>query len=289
MTAIANLGSLINLATGGGGQAAQTVNFVKHPFVAGAAPGTLVAGRITDLWQWDGMPGGGGNSAPTSSTATSSSTAGSWKQTTPSAGTDLFLLSMNASAHVAGTLVLYDRLNQSGGLSATTTGAQTTNLPTAALTRYTNGVGVEIWIEIYTAIGSTGTTISASYTNQGGSSGQTTANGANGPNFGNTGFSEAQRILPLPLASGDDGARAVASVTIAASTLTAGNFGVTLAYPLINIPIPAAGAGALWSGLMISGGPLDLGTIADTCFAMAWVGNTATAPHLRGSAYFVSN
>ena len=288
MAAIANLGTLINIATGGGGTAPVQVPFHKHPFVAGLTPGTLVAGRIWSLWMWDGQPGAA-TAAPTTAVTVNNATAGSLQQGTPGGGVDLFLAGFVASAHVAGTLVVYDRLAQQGGLSATTTGAQTTNLPTAALSRYTSGVGVEAWLEIYTAIGTTATTVKASYTNTVPASGQTTPQGTNGPTFGSAGFDGAQQILPLGLQSGDLGVKAVASVTITASTLTAGNFGVTLAYPLAVLPMPLPGAASLWSGIMTAGGPLDLGTAADSCIALAWVGNTTTAPYIRGSAYFVYN
>jgi hypothetical protein len=280
---IADLSTLINLATNGGGQAPQSVNFHKTGLVAGAAAGTLVAGRLTDLWMYDGQPGAA-TATPTSAVTVNNATAGSWLQTTPTAGTDLYLVSIAACAHVAGSLILYDRLVQHGGLSATTTGAQTTNLPTPALTRFTSGVGVEAWATIYTQIGATGTTITASYTNTVPSSGQTTV----ATTFGNTGFREAQRVLPLPLHTGDKGVTVVASMTIAASTLTAGNFGVTLVRPLAVIPIPLGGSARLWSGVMTSGGPLDLGTVSDACLSLAWCPNTTTAPVVYGQAFFVT-
>ncbi len=142
----------------------------------------------------------------------------------------------NALRMVAGDLVcsggivwLSDRLSHQGGLDATVTTAQTTNLPTAALTRYTTGDQVLITVEVYTQIGATGTTISASYTNQAGTSGRTT------PliTFGGTNFREVGRSMILPFQAGDTGARSVESVTVTATTGTAGAFGVTLVKPLV--------------------------------------------------------
>jgi hypothetical protein len=130
-----------------------------------------------------------------------------------------------------GTYVLADRLSHQGGLSGIVTTAQTTNLPTAALTRYTTGAGVMAALEIYTAVGNTATTVTASYTNQAGTAGQiSTARGFGARNGGQNQF------LALPLASGDSGVRAVASVTVLATTGTAGNFGVTLFKPLFVVP-----------------------------------------------------
>lgn len=134
--------------------------------------------------------------------------------------------------------MLVDRLAHQGGLSGVVTTAQTTNLPTAALTRYTTGEGVLISLEIYTQIGTTGTTVTASYTNQAGTAGRTTTAVA----FGATGFREVWRTIILPLQAGDTGVRAVASVTVLATTGTAGNFGVTLFKPLMSFSLDQVGA-----------------------------------------------
>jgi hypothetical protein len=125
-------------------------------------------------------------------------------------------------------VLIVDRLSHQGGLSGTTTSAQTTNLPTAALTRYTTGEGVMMGISVASQVGTTGTTITATYTNQAGTGGQVSPTVV----FGGTGFREANRFIMLPLAAGDTGVRAVASVTVAVSTGTVGNFGVVLFKPL---------------------------------------------------------
>ncbi len=193
---------------------------------------TTVAGHAYSSWLQAGTPAAG--SAPTSSAVPTNATTGALGSVNATGGTQRLLRAIfNWAAFVPGHVILTDRLEHSGGLSATTTGAQTTNLPSTALTRQTGGVGVELGIEIYTQVGSTGTTVTASYTNAGGSSGQTTPT----TTFGGTGFREASRIISLPLASGHTGVTAVASVTLAASTLTAGNFGVTMHYPLVAFPL----------------------------------------------------
>ena len=66
--------------------------------------------------------------------------------------------------------LLYDRLLHIGGLNATTTTAQTVG---GSLCAIRAGHGNQIWVEIYTQIGSTATTITG-YTNQAGTSGRTT-------------------------------------------------------------------------------------------------------------------
>lgn len=169
-----------------------------------------------------------GGAAPTTAAVPTNATTGSAGQQNGGAaalrmvGGDFF--------DSAGQLWICDRLSHQGGLDATVTTAQTTNLPTAALTRYTTGAGVMAALEIYTQIGASGTTAACSYTNQAGTAGRTSPLI---PNFGNTNFREINHFFVLPFQQGDSGVRSVESVTVTATTGTAGAFGVTLFKPLI--------------------------------------------------------
>lgn len=141
---------------------------------------------------------------------------------------------LNTAGAAGVCLLLVDLLNHSGGLSGTVTGEQTTNLPTAALTRFTGGEGVMIGLIIHTAVGTTATTVTANYTNQSGTSGRTTP----ATLFGGTNYNAARSIIPLPLEAGDTGVRSVEGVTLAGSTVSAaGNFGVCLFKPLCMMPL----------------------------------------------------
>jgi hypothetical protein len=139
-----------------------------------------------------------------------------------------------AFSSVSGYLMIADRLSHQGGLSGILTGEQTTNLPTAALTRYTNGIGVFAALEIYTIIGTTGTTVTIRYTNTADTGGQVSPATV----FGGSGFREVGKTILIPLAAGDIGVKSVQGVTLAATTGTAGAFGVTLFKPLMVFPIP---------------------------------------------------
>lgn len=134
---------------------------------------------------------------------------------------------------IHGTLFLCDRLSHQGGLSGTSLAAQTTNLPTAALTRYTSGTGVFAALEVYANIGTTQTTFTTSYTNESGTAARTSL----AVTIGGTGSLERGRFFQLPLQIGDTGVRSVESVTLLASTTTTGNIGVALFKPLMMIPI----------------------------------------------------
>ncbi len=279
---LTDLSNVVALATS---TTAEQINWFKKALIAGAAPGTLVAGRITSLWRYDGSPSGG--ASPTTAVVTTNATAGGLRQTSPASGMKKRLMSAMVCSLNAGSLVIYDRLVHHGGMSGTNTAAQTTNFvgggpSTPALTRYTNGLGVEAWIEIYSQIGSTGTTATVAYTDEGGNSSTSPAF-----TFGGTGFREQDRIIRVPLASGDKGFKSVTNVDLLASTVTAGDFGVTLAKPLATVELPLAGVGRLFTWLQAPGGPIDLGTDSDACLATAWVPNSPTATELHGHFYFI--
>jgi hypothetical protein len=127
--------------------------------------------------------------------------------------------------------IMIDLLNVNGGLNATLTTPQTTNLPTAALTRYTSGEGVMAGIIIYSQIGNGFVTFTVSYTNQAGTSGRIST----ATQIGQTNFREARILIPIPLQAGDTGVRSIESVTLAGTTGTAGDFGVCLYKPLAMI------------------------------------------------------
>jgi hypothetical protein len=157
---------------------------------------------------------------------------------------------ISTSSLAGAALIAIDLLNASGGLSGIVATEQTTNLPTAALTRYTTGEGVMIGLLIYTIIGTTATTVTVKYTNQAGTANRVSTAQA----FGGTGSREVSRLVMIPLAAGDTGVRSVQGVTVAATTGTAGNFGVCLFRPLammsldsatVSMPIDAVSSGGL--------------------------------------------
>lgn len=276
MAALTDLSDCINRSTGGSSGTPESIFFYRDSRVDAAAAAATVAGRITSLWQYEGYPSGG--AAPTTVAIPSNTTTGGMLQADPGGGRQKWLLGITASSSAAGSLLLYDRLLHIGSLSGTTTTAQTVG---GTLTRNTGGVGNQIWVEIYTTIGTTSTTITASYTDQDGNSGQTTTATA----IGNTGLREAQRIIPLPLASGDSGVQAVASVTLAGTTATAGNFGVSIVKPIAVIPIGLLGAGSVRD--FIAGLPSIPEIETDACLSLAWLANGTAAPQVFGSLHFV--
>jgi hypothetical protein len=166
---------------------------------------------------------------------------------------DTLLLGGQFDYNGAGTLIVADLLNISGGLSGIVTTEQTINLPTAPLTRYTNGQGVFAGLIIWTAIGGTIVNASINYTNQDGVS-EKISSLYSFPPSSSTSERNSGRTHLIPLAAGDTGVRAVKSVTLSASTGTAGNFGVILFKPLAmmsvsNQPVDSVSTGGFIGSL----------------------------------------
>jgi hypothetical protein len=194
----------------------------------------------------------------------------------------LRLLGARVSTGIFGAagLIAVDLLNVSGGLSGTVTTAQTTNLPTAALTRHTTGEGVMAGIVIYTTVGTTGTTISINYTNQAGTSGRVSTV----TSFGATGLREGNILIIIPLAAGDTGVQSIESVTVTATTGTAGNFGVCMFKPLAMVSLESA-SGTMPLDAVSSGG--IIGSLCeinpDACLTFVSIPATTTSQSIAAA------
>lgn len=278
MAAFADLSELVNRLSGGNSGTPRAMWFTKDNRVDAAAAAATVAGRMTSLWRYNGTPSNG--AVPGAVAAPTNTTAGGLIQADPGGGRQLWMTGGWALASVAGTLIVYDRLLHISGLDGTVTTAQTVG---GSLTRYTgasDSVGNQIWVEIYTAIGGTGTTAVVNYTDQ-------DNNPAVSPAFaiGAAGLQEAQRIIPVPLQAGGTGVRGVTDIDLVATTGTAGNFGITVARPLLYIPVPAPGVGYVRD--LIAGQPGLQEVLTDACLSLAWMSNGTTAPWLTGGVQLV--
>lgn len=161
-------------------------------------------------------------------------------------------LSTSNISGVGAGLIVVDLLNISGGLNPTLTTEQTTGLPTAALTRYTNGEGVMVGLILYVQNGSIGTTVTIRYTNQAGTPNRVST----ATTFASTGFREQNTFILIPLAAGDTGVRSVEGVTFASSTASNGNTGVCLFKPLTMISLESA-TGAMPLDSVSTGGIIN--------------------------------
>jgi len=276
VAALSDISDLINRATGGNSGTPQSVFFHKVARIGGAAATAPIAGRPASLWRYDGLPGAG--AAPGAVAVPTAATVGALPFTNPGGGREKHLVQAWATGLVGGTVLLYDRLLHQSDLSGNAGGAKTvqgTHPGTPALTRNTTGVGNFAFMEIYTLIGSTSSTVTMSYTNQAGTSGRTSPAVA----LGNTGFREVTRVILMPLQAGDTGIRSVQSVTYA-TTGVVGALGVTVGRPLAYMGVGGPGA-AGWRDFT-TGMPGIPQIEADACLALLWFPQTVTVPEIFG-------
>jgi hypothetical protein len=182
---------------------------------------------------------------------------------------------LNASLISGCAIIVIDLLNISGGYNSTTL-FHSVNTP--ALTRYTNGEGVMAAAIIHTVIGTTATIIQPTYTDA-----ASNTRTASQTTFGGTGFREAGAVIPIPQAAGigsdtTRGFLSVQSVTLGASTGTAGNFGIMMYKPLAMISMESTTGVASLDAVSTGG---IIGSLAeihpDACLTLLAISNVSQA------------
>jgi hypothetical protein len=239
---------------------------------------TTVAGGFSSLWYAAGLPGAG-VTAPTGAGGTpDDTTAGALPVPALAAGEDMFLAQFQAVSSSALTLILYDRLVHASGINGNLTGAQTLNTVALPSRAPTNGIGVEAWLEWRTAGGATNQGWSMNYTDDAGNTGQTSVA------TGNLGTSIiANRMFQLPLAAGDRGVRAVASVTATAASGTTNDIVLVLLKRLAMLTVPAAGIGQALDYLAVLANKLNGASGGNKpCLALMVLANTTTSGSITG-------
>jgi hypothetical protein len=273
MAAIVDLSELINLQTGGNNGNPENIFYHKVPRVSGVAATNPIGGRGCSFWTYDGMPTGG--AVPTTGSIPDRTTQGAIPFTPATGGRDKYSIGAAITSLTAGVYLLYDRLFHIGGLSGTSTAAQTVQGSPAspALTRYTGGTGNIAFYEIYTDLGSNSRTLTMTYTNQAGTGSRTST-----INIGATGFREVTRMQRIPLAAEDSGIQSIQTVQL--NNTAAGNFGITIAQPLAWIPVNMAGTMG-WRDYT-TGLPGIPVINPDACLSLMFIPFAATAPELTG-------
>lgn len=221
--------------------AAQTSSgaLSEERFFRGSVTSKATGGIWVDMWTSSaGYPTAGVSPGSAAGVACTSSTTGAFPylRNPSGGGNKRYLLSVGMAPGNGAVMMIIDRLVHTSSLSGTVTTAQTVN--STALTRYTTGDGVMVALVCWTPTGTTASNVTVSYTNQANTSGRTTISQA----AWTAGFGQGSALAPvagqmqiLPLAAGDTGVRSVQSVTLSASTLTAGDFGIILFKPLTII------------------------------------------------------
>ena len=205
-----------------------------------ASIASQAAGTYVSLWRATGQPGQG--AIPAAVAACNHLTVGGigfTQQTAPVSSYGAYLEA--ATSNAAMTLEIHDRLAHMGGLVGNLASAQTVNLDLNSLSADnlverkgdSNYSDVQWWLEWYTATGSTAVSATVAVTYNDGTTGTLSVPlAATRP---------ASLMIPLngymPAAAGKF-IRAVTSVTLTATTGTAGSFGVTATRPRMTIGCP---------------------------------------------------
>lgn len=133
------------------------------------------------------------------------------KKTFPNVSPDArHLLWLAGYSTVAGSFFMFDVLAEVTGVLINSTGNKTVN--TSALTRYTDGVGVEALIEVTTVTSSAAVISVNSYTDPSDNTGQSGAT-VTFP----AAATNVQTAFFMPLATGDTGLKAISTINVATS------------------------------------------------------------------------
>lgn len=198
----------------------------------------LTPGRSFSLWKFAGNPGAGANPPSGGGEVPTRTTAGALLFSNPGGAANTYLDTISMAAGRGMHIVsLYDRLWHNSGLVGNTTSPQTISSPPSLTRPDANGAKTQLWMEIYSAPGTTAAVVTASYTNQAGTSGRTaTASYPGGAVLANT-------MFPFALQQGDSGVRSVQDVTLSISTGGTGNFGLVIARDIADFPVGMDGIG----------------------------------------------
>jgi hypothetical protein len=231
---------------------------------------TTSAGIWHSLWYIAGFPAAGSGPASTASALLDSTTTGAMPFTNPSGGRLSYPGVLDLAGSQVGTLLVYDRQAHYG---LTATGAATiTMVSPVSVSGQRSGAG-EIWIE-HTVTGSAGTkAVTASYTNQSGTTGRTTISvtvPASPPQYS---------MFRLPFQSGDTGALSIASVTLGAALQGSGTANAVIMRQIARLQCTAAGIGATKDA--ISNGLARL--YDSSCLAFMWLPGASTSGDIHGS------
>ena len=210
-----------------------------------ASIASQTANSYCSLWRATGQPGQG--AIPTVVATCNNITVGTIsfnQQMSPSTSYGAYL--EIATGNAAMTMELHDRLASMGGLNGTLTTAQSVNLDLSTLLSTdninvrkgdANYSDVQWWLEWYTATGATAVTATIAVTYNDGTTGNLSA-------LSLAATRPASHMIPInsliPSAQSGKFIRGIVSVTLSATSGTAGNFGVTATRPRMTLSSPIA-------------------------------------------------
>lgn len=240
-----------------------------------ASLANAAAGQIFSLWTATGVPGAG--STPAAAAVCTSALTGALGFANQTAPVTSYLAWLAVQfGNSASNVEIHDRLAHMGGLSGTVTTAQgalslVTSDPGASRRGDTNYSDVQWWLEIYSALGATGVNATVNVTYNDDTTGNLTAIALGAtPRQG--------RMYPLTPAVAGKFIKAVNSVTLSATTGTAGNFGITATRPRTSVSAPLLNKTETFDWAM-----LGLPNVPnDSCLMMLMLCGTTSTGTVRG-------
>lgn len=243
-----------------------------------ASIANAAAGQLFSLWRATGTPAQG--AIPAAAALCTSALTGAMgfaNQTAPN--TSYYGWQTIATGNATTTIEIHDRLAHMGGLNGTLTTAQTVGvdlstlgggLP-AARRGDANYSDVQWWLEWYTDTGATASNATVNVTYDDASTGNLAVIAVGGT-------VRASRMIPLVPAVAGRFIRGVNSVTLSASTATAGSFGVTATRPRATVFTNVANKSEVydWAQLGFPEVPND------ACLMMVMLCTTTTTGTVRG-------
>ena len=248
-----------------------------------ASIANAAAGQLHSLWRATGQPGQG--AIPTTAAVCQSQLIGCMnfaQQVDPSTSYLGYFEAVCSNSAV--TLEIHDRLMHLGGLNGALATAQAASVDLSANLANSNlaaRIGdpnysdVQWWLEWYTDTGATATTVTVNVTYNDGTTGNLTAASL-------AATRRASFLLPLngliPAAASGKYIRAVNTVQLAATTATAGNFGVTATRQRVSLGCPVANMkwSADWASLPVSEAPND------SCLFVIQIAGATSTGTVRG-------
>ena len=247
-----------------------------------ASIANAAAGQFHSLWRATGQPGQG--AIPTAAAVCNSALVGGFNFSQQSAPNTSYVGYLEAVCQYnTVTLEVHDRLMHMGGLNGTLTTAQAVNLDLNGVTadNMANRIGdanysdVQWWLEWYTDTGATVVNATVAVTYSDGTTGNLTA-------VSLAATRRASFMQPLngliPAAQSGKFIRGIVSVTLSATTGTAGSFGVTATRPRVSLAAPLANIkwSADWAALPVSEVPNG------SCLFLVQIAGTTSTGTVRG-------
>ena len=242
-----------------------------------ASLSNAAAGQVFSLWRATGVPGQG--AIPTTAAICTSALTGAigfTNQTAPA--TSYYAWQTIATGNAATGVEIHDRLAHMGGLSGTVTTAQGA-LTLAGLSSERLGASnysdLQWWLEWYTDTGATGVTATVAVTYNDDSTGNVAVSLA--------ATTRAGRMMPVVPAVAGKFIKQVNSVTLSATTGTAGNFGITATRPRTAVSSLIANKieSYDWAQLGMPEIPND------SCMVLLMICSTTTTGTVRGQGKIV--